>query len=119
MKVRVIGTYQVVHGKTVHVPGDEFTVNDTDGRAWITRGYVEEVSEDPVTPDSLLSPPLSEEQAEVNAEAEATSESAEETMAKAEAAAAEEVKAAEEAAAKAQQTAANKARRAAGNKSAQ
>jgi hypothetical protein len=120
MKVRVLDPYQVVHGKTVHTPGDEFTANDTDARAWIVRGYVEEVSEEPVTPADTLSPNPSVEDAKLQEKAVANTESADETAAKDEAKAAEEVKAAEEEAeTKAQQTAGNKARRTAANKSAQ
>ncbi len=45
MKVRVVGPYQVAHGKKVHAPGEEFDAPDVDAQQWLARGYVAEVSD--------------------------------------------------------------------------
>lgn len=130
MKVRVLDPWQIAHGKTNHAPGDEFTANDTDARAWIRAGLAEEVADEPVSRAEAAGVRfVAEEHAKAEEEAVANSESADETVAKAAAQADEDVKATEakaeakdkadaEAEAKAQQSANNKARPRSANKSA-
>src|SRR4051812_36190978 len=96
MRVRVLAPWQIAHGKTNHGPGDEFTANDTDARAWIRAGYAEEVADEPLTPAEAAGVRfVAEEHAKAEEEAVANSESADETVAKAAEQADEAVKEAE------------------------
>lgn len=44
MKVRVLGTYQVVHEGDRYVGGDEFDAPDGEAQQWVNNGWAEKVS---------------------------------------------------------------------------
>jgi hypothetical protein len=86
MKVRVLDPYQVGDNNKVYTSADEpFEANDTDARNWIRLGYAQAVGGEEPGPPTLDSAEAhrSVEDHELAVEAEARTENAEETRAKA------------------------------------
>ena len=52
MKVRVVGTYQVVHEGKQYLEGDEIDAPDGDAQQWVTAGIAEPVKSGAKAQDS-------------------------------------------------------------------